>query len=44
MNDYKELTLDDLVEISGHDDVLFEEHYERDERGFYHRIPHPNTI
>lgn len=35
VNDFKKLSLDDLVQISGETDAWFNEHYEKDEEGYY---------
>lgn len=35
MNDFEKLTLDDLVNICGETDEWFDEHFEKDENGYY---------
>lgn len=37
MNDFKKLTLDDLVEIAGSSEEYFQENFVKDEEGYFHR-------
>lgn len=38
MNDFANLSLDELVEISGHDDEWFNANFTKDANGYYHRV------